>query len=48
MQITWFGHSAFRLDFAGKAVLIDPFSDMGPDRRDSSAAGPHGADRRPL
>jgi L-ascorbate metabolism protein UlaG (beta-lactamase superfamily) len=26
MQITWFGHSAFRLDFAGKAVLIDPFS----------------------
>ena len=25
MQITWFGHSAFRLDFAGKAVLIDPF-----------------------
>jgi hypothetical protein len=25
MQITWFGHSAFRLDFAGHAVLIDPF-----------------------
>jgi L-ascorbate metabolism protein UlaG (beta-lactamase superfamily) len=24
MQITWYGHSAFRLDFAGKAVLIDP------------------------
>ena len=23
MQITWFGHSAFRLDFAGHAVLID-------------------------
>jgi L-ascorbate metabolism protein UlaG (beta-lactamase superfamily) len=25
MQITWYGHSAFRLDFAGQAVLIDPF-----------------------
>jgi L-ascorbate metabolism protein UlaG (beta-lactamase superfamily) len=25
MQITWYGHSAFRLDFGGTAVLIDPF-----------------------
>jgi L-ascorbate metabolism protein UlaG (beta-lactamase superfamily) len=25
MRVTWYGHSAFRLDFAGKAVLIDPF-----------------------
>jgi L-ascorbate metabolism protein UlaG (beta-lactamase superfamily) len=25
MQITWYGHSAFRLDFGGHAVLIDPF-----------------------
>jgi len=25
MQITWYGHSAFRLDFGGNAVLIDPF-----------------------
>jgi L-ascorbate metabolism protein UlaG (beta-lactamase superfamily) len=25
MQITWYGHSAFRLDFGGAAVLIDPF-----------------------
>ena len=25
MQITWYGHSAFRLDFSGNAVLIDPF-----------------------
>ena len=30
MQITWFGHSAFRLDFAGKAVLIDPFFSGNP------------------
>ena len=30
MQMTWFGHSAFRLDFAGKAVLIDPFFTGNP------------------
>ncbi len=30
MQLTWFGHSAFRLDFAGKAVLIDPFFTGNP------------------
>jgi L-ascorbate metabolism protein UlaG (beta-lactamase superfamily) len=30
MQVTWFGHSAFRLDFAGKAVLIDPFFTGNP------------------
>jgi L-ascorbate metabolism protein UlaG (beta-lactamase superfamily) len=30
MKITWFGHSAFRLDFADKAVLIDPFFTGNP------------------
>jgi L-ascorbate metabolism protein UlaG (beta-lactamase superfamily) len=30
MQITWFGHSAFRLDFGGTAVLIDPFFTGNP------------------
>src|SRR5215831_13303100 len=30
MQITWYGHSAFRLDFKGKAVLIDPFFTGNP------------------
>ena len=30
MRITWFGHSAFRLDFADKAVLIDPFFTGNP------------------
>ena len=30
MHITWYGHSAFRLDFAGRAVLIDPFFTGNP------------------
>jgi L-ascorbate metabolism protein UlaG (beta-lactamase superfamily) len=30
MRITWFGHSAFRLDFADKVVLIDPFFTGNP------------------
>lgn len=30
MKITWFGHSAFRLDFDGNAVLIDPFLTGNP------------------
>jgi L-ascorbate metabolism protein UlaG (beta-lactamase superfamily) len=30
MQVTWYGHSAFRLDFGGKAVLIDPFFTGNP------------------
>jgi L-ascorbate metabolism protein UlaG (beta-lactamase superfamily) len=28
--MTWYGHSAFRLDFGGKAVLIDPFFTGNP------------------
>ena len=27
MQLTWFGHSAFRLDVKGAVILIDPFLD---------------------
>ena len=30
MQITWYGHAAFRLDFGGQAVLIDPFFTGNP------------------
>ena len=30
MKLTWFGHSAFRLDFADTAVLIDPFFTGNP------------------
>jgi L-ascorbate metabolism protein UlaG (beta-lactamase superfamily) len=30
MRITWYGHSAFRLDVADKALLIDPFFTGNP------------------
>src|SRR2546422_4076002 len=30
MQLPWFVHSAFRLDFSGNAVLIDPFFTGNP------------------
>jgi L-ascorbate metabolism protein UlaG (beta-lactamase superfamily) len=30
MQVTWFGHSAFRLDFGRSSVLIDPFFSGNP------------------
>jgi L-ascorbate metabolism protein UlaG (beta-lactamase superfamily) len=30
MKITWFGHSNFRLDFADRVVLIDPFFTRNP------------------
>lgn len=30
MHITWYGHSAFRLDFADHAILIDPFFTGNP------------------
>ncbi|MGO4704310.1 metal-dependent hydrolase [Microvirga sp. 2MCAF38] len=42
MKITWFGHSAFRLDFADKVVLIDPFFTGNPafeGSRDKAAEG---------
>jgi len=39
MRVTWYGHSAFRLEFGGKAVLIDPFFSGNPgfggDRKDA-------------
>ncbi|MGE4504127.1 MAG: metal-dependent hydrolase [Desulfovibrionaceae bacterium] len=30
MQITWFGHSNFRIDFDGKSLFIDPFFEGNP------------------
>lgn len=38
MQITWFGHSAFRLDFKDTAVLIDPFFTGNPAFSSDKAA----------
>ncbi len=42
MKITWFGHSAFRLDFADKVVLLDPFFTGNPafeGRREQATEG---------
>lgn len=38
MQIIWYGHSAFRLDFAGQTVLLDPFFTGHPAFVSDSAA----------
>ncbi|MFO1090109.1 MAG: metal-dependent hydrolase [Hyphomicrobiales bacterium] len=35
MKITWFGHSAFRLDMDGASVLIDPFLTGNPVNKTS-------------
>jgi L-ascorbate metabolism protein UlaG (beta-lactamase superfamily) len=43
MKITWFGHSAFRLDFADKVVLIDPFLTGNPSFSGDVAAATAGA-----
>ena len=44
MQITWYGHSAFRLDFQGKAVLIDPFFTGNPTFVSDKTAAAKGVD----
>ncbi|MBV9739155.1 MAG: metal-dependent hydrolase [Hyphomicrobiales bacterium] len=43
MKITWFGHSNFRLDFAEKAVLIDPFFTGNPSFKGDRDAAIKGA-----
>ena len=42
MQITWYGHSAFRLDFGRSAVLIDPFFSGNPAFVSDKAAAAKG------
>ena len=40
MRVVWFGHSAFRLEFGDKRVLIDPFFTGNPGfEGDPAAAG---------
>jgi L-ascorbate metabolism protein UlaG (beta-lactamase superfamily) len=40
MQLTWYGHSAFRLDLSGASLLIDPFFTGNPAfEGDIAAAG---------
>ncbi|AWB20253.1 metal-dependent hydrolase [Methylobacterium currus] len=45
MRITWFGHSAFRLDFGSAHVLIDPFFSGNPafagDRKTATEGATH-------
>ena len=43
MNITWFGHSAFRLDFGGHVVLIDPFFTGNPAFKAGTAKASQGA-----
>ena len=38
MQITWFGHSAFRIALDGAVILIDPFLDNPTFEGDKAAA----------
>jgi L-ascorbate metabolism protein UlaG (beta-lactamase superfamily) len=42
MQVTWYGHSAFRLDFGKSAVLIDPFFTGNPAFVSDKAAAAKG------
>lgn len=42
MQLTWFGHSAFRLDLPGASVLIDPFFTGNPGFEGDIAAASKG------
>ena len=43
MKLTWFGHSAFRLEFGSSVVLIDPFLTGNPSFTGDRAAAIAGA-----
>ena len=38
MQITWFGHSCFRIDTGESSILIDPFLTGNSDLREIRAS----------
>ena len=42
MHITWFGHSAFRVDIDGAVILIDPFLSHNPSFKGDLAAATAG------
>lgn len=42
MKLTWFGHSAFRVDIDGAAILIDPFLTSNPAFKGDVTAATHG------
>ena len=42
MKITWLGHSAFRIDFAGAVLMIDPFLSASPSFTGDVAAASNG------
>jgi L-ascorbate metabolism protein UlaG (beta-lactamase superfamily) len=43
MKLTWFGHSAFRLEFGSAVVLIDPFLSGNPSFKGDAVAASAGA-----
>jgi L-ascorbate metabolism protein UlaG (beta-lactamase superfamily) len=43
MRVTWFGHSAFRLEFGASVVLIDPFLTGNPSFAGDPVAAAAGA-----
>lgn len=42
MKITWFGHSAFRIDIGASAILIDPFLSGNPSFKGDPVAAAEG------
>jgi L-ascorbate metabolism protein UlaG (beta-lactamase superfamily) len=38
MKLTWFGHSAFRIEYAGAVILLDPFISNPTFKGDAKAA----------
>jgi L-ascorbate metabolism protein UlaG (beta-lactamase superfamily) len=43
MKLTWFGHSAFRIETNGKVILIDPFLTGNPSFKGDPEAASRGA-----
>src|SRR6185503_2047624 len=43
MQLTWFGHSAFRIEFGNAKVMIDPFLTGNPSFKGDAKEAAKGA-----